>query len=79
MSIELSLSLGCWFIMLLLAIINFVCAVTLKNALNESFKENKWMVYFFIIPPFAILAWLIGFLITFLTELKKIMVNYFKH
>ena len=67
-----------WQFFFVLLIINFISAFWLKIALINTVRENKWLKYLFIIPPTAILCWLMAVVYLLFTYIKKFLLEYFK-
>lgn len=72
--------------LLSLIIINFLCAISLKNAFKNTFINYKWVKYFLVIPPFAILflvllfvLFIIASTIKFTSSISDTISNYFKY
>jgi hypothetical protein len=65
-------------ILLIVTLINFLGAILLKDALKMTFRQNKSFKYIFIIPPFAILAWMVSWVYLIITKLLEITIGYFK-
>lgn len=68
-----------WYFVTVLFIINFVGAHFLKVALITTVKENPWLKYIFIIPPTAIVCWLLALCYSLYYWVKGVVINYFKN
>lgn len=63
----------------LLFVINFIGAIYLKESLLNTVRENQWLKYFFIIPPVAIICWIMAAVYFLCISIKSLFLNYFKN
>jgi len=68
-----------WQFVLVLFFANFTGALCLKFALVNTVKENQWLKYIFIIPPTALICWLLALIYFLCTLLRDIIRDYFKN
>jgi hypothetical protein len=66
------------FIFVFVFIINFLLAILLKSVNKEVTKQYKNLKYVYIIPPFAMIIWVLALFISFIIFLKKHLTEYFK-
>lgn len=66
------------FICVIVFIINFLSAFLLKSVNKEVTKQYKALKYIYIIPPFAMIIWILAFIISFFVFLRKQLKEYFE-
>ena len=64
--------------LVLITIMNFACAILLKKGFKNTFND-EWARYFFAVPPFAILFFVLLFIWFLIASINKLILNYFKH
>ena len=65
-------------VIVLVTLVNFSAAIFLKDALRMTFRQNKGIKYFFIVPPFAIMTWVVSFIYLILSKIIMIIKEYFE-